>query len=62
MSNFNFTTVPGYRYTPQHTDSPTTSNQWTDLAAINGTANTATVKAPVFNAVHYYRVTRESTP
>ena len=59
---FSFTTVPGYRYIPQHTGSLTASNQWTDLAATNGTGVPVTVSDPVLNAIRYYRVKRERTP
>jgi hypothetical protein len=59
---FRFTTVPGYRYTPQHTDSLTVSNQWTDLTATDGTGAPATASDPVLNAVRYYRVARSRWP
>jgi hypothetical protein len=59
---FSFTTVPGYRYTPQHTESLTASNQWTDLTATNGTGAPITASDPVLNAIRYYRVKRERAP
>ena len=59
---FSFTTVPGYLYTPQFTDSLSASNQWIDLIATNGTGTNIIVSDPVLNAIRYYRVKRERTP
>ena len=59
---FSFTTVPGYRYTAQYTDSLSVSNAWTDLTTTNGTGTIATLLAPAPTGSRFYRVTRQPAP
>lgn len=59
---FSFTTVPGYRYTPQFVDSLSASNQWTDLAATNATGSAATMIDPVPDDTRLYRLLRQPLP
>lgn len=59
---FSFTTVPGYVYTPQFTDTLGASHQWTDLGSTNGTGDLVTASDSAVSSGRYYRIRRQPRP